>query len=62
MDQLWTVERFCRWRYELPDGAEPTKSQIGTVEKMCRAGTLPAMKVGRQWRIDTRKILEGEKA
>lgn len=59
MDALWTIKRFARWRYELPDGAEPTKDQINTVTKMCREGAVPAVKVGTQWRIDTRKILEG---
>lgn len=59
VDNLWSIKRFARWRYELPDGAEPTKGQLNTVTKMCREGTVPAVKVGTQWRIDTRKILEG---
>lgn len=59
MDYLWTIKRFCRWRYELPDGAEPTKGQINTVSKMCREGVLPAVRVGNQWRIDTKRIMEG---
>lgn len=59
MDALWTIRRFARWLYELPDGAEPTKGQLNTVTKMCREGLVPAVKVGRQWRIDTGKILEG---
>ena len=61
MDALWTIKRFARWRYELPDGAESTKGQLNTVTKMCREGIVPAVKVGTQWRIDTRKILEGVK-
>ena len=59
MDYLWTIKRFCRWRYELPDGEEPTKGQINTVSKMCREGVLPAVRVGNQWRIDTKRIMEG---
>ena len=59
MDNLWSVKRFCRWRYDLDEGATPTKGQVNTVEKMCRDGVLPAVQVGRQWRIDTRKIMEG---
>ncbi|MBQ6491090.1 MAG: helix-turn-helix domain-containing protein [Atopobiaceae bacterium] len=31
---------------------------MNTVERMCRDGVLPAVRVGRQWRIDTRKIME----
>lgn len=61
MEHLWSIRRFARWRYELPDFVEPTKSQMNAVTKMCRDGVLPALKVGRQWRIDTRKILEGVK-
>jgi len=61
MDDLWSVKRFCRWRYELADGVEPTKSQENIVTKMCRDGTLPAVKVGAQWRIDTSRILEDAK-
>ena len=58
MDDLWTVKRFCRWRYELPESEEPTKAQVNTVSKMCRDGTLPAWKVYGQWRIDTSQILK----
>lgn len=59
MDELWTIRHFARWRYDLPESKEPTKGQLNTVTKMCRDGTVPAVKVGTQWRIDTRKILEG---
>ncbi len=58
MDDLWSVERFCRWFYELPDDAKPSKSQANTVSQMCRDGVLPAVKVGIKWRIDTSQILE----
>lgn len=61
MENLWSIRRFCKWRYELPDGAEPTKGQLNSVTRMCREGTLPAVKVGKQWRIDTGKIIEGVK-
>lgn len=57
MDDLWTIKRFCRWRYDLPDDAEPTKAQENTVSQMCRDGTLPAKKVFGQWRVDTSEIL-----
>jgi len=56
MDDLWDVKRFCRWKYGL-DG-EPSKSQKNTVSQMCRDGTLPAVKVGAKWRIDTSQILK----
>ena len=53
MDELWTAKRFCRWQFELDDDAEPTKSQMNTIYYMCRSGSLPAVRVGREWRIDT---------
>ena len=56
MEDLWTVKRFAKWKYETD---EPTKSQINTVIRMCRDGVLPAAKVGKQWRIDTAEILKG---
>ena len=55
MDSLWTVKRFARWKYETD---EPTKAQINVVGRQCKDGTLPARKVGKQWRIDVAKILE----
>lgn len=59
MDHLWSIRRFCRWRYDLADGEEPSKSQVNAVSQMCRNHTLPAVKVGGQWRIDTKAIMEG---
>ena len=56
MDSLWTVKRFARWKYECD---EPTKGQLNSVERMCRNGTLPARKIGREWRVDVHAILEG---
>ena len=56
MDDLWSVIRFCKWKY---DTEEPTKAQRNSVMKMCRNGVLPAVKVGREWRIDTAEILRG---
>lgn len=56
MDDLWTVKRFCRWKYETE---EPTKAQLNVVSRMCKDGTLPAVKVGKEWRIDTAEILRG---
>ena len=58
MDHLWSIKRFCRWRYELADDAVPTRGQVNTVERMCRDGVLPAVRVGRQWRIATRTSME----
>ena len=55
MDELWTARRFAAWKYETD---EPTQGQVNTVLKMCQRGTLPAVKIGREWRIDTRQILE----
>ena len=56
MDDLWTAERFAKWKYETD---EPTKSQIVCVYQWCRDGRLPATKVCGQWRIDTSQILRG---
>ena len=53
---LWSVGKFAKWKYETD---EPTKAQHNTVLHMCQEGTLPAVKIGREWRIDVRKILEG---
>lgn len=61
MDDLWTVRRFARWKYELPDGTEPKKSQVNTVTKLCRDGKLPAMKLCGEWRIDVSEIMKGFK-
>ena len=58
MDDLWTVERFCRWKYGLADGEKPTHSMFNSVERMCKNGILPAAKVGMCWRIDTTEILK----
>lgn len=56
MDDLWTVKRFAKWKYETD---EPTKAQINTVIRMCRNGVIPAGKVGKEWRIDTAEIVRG---
>ena len=56
MDDLWTVRRFAKWKYGTD---EPTKAQENSIRHMCQDGTLPAAKVGREWRIDTMRILEG---
>ena len=56
MASLWTVKRFCKWKY---DTDEPTKAQLNTVYKMCAKKKLPALKCGREWRIDIEKFLEG---
>lgn len=56
MDCLWTVKRFAAWKYGTD---EPTKSNVNQVYRMCKEGNLPALKLGKQWRIDVRKILEG---
>ena len=55
-DDLWTVRRFSKWKFETE---EPTKAQINVVTRMCRNGTLPAMKIGKEWRIDTAEIMRG---
>ena len=56
MDSLWTVKRFARWKYETD---EPTKAQVNVVARQCFNGTLPAVKVGKEWRIDTFELLKG---
>lgn len=56
---LWPIERYCRWFYELADGERPTKSQQVTVSRQCNNGTLPAVKVGGRWFIDMSAILSG---
>lgn len=61
MDCLWSVKRFARWLYELDDADEPSKSQINYIGHMCKDGKLPAVKVGKKWRIDVRRILNGGK-
>ena len=58
MDDLWTVRRYCIWKYNLPDGTEPKKSQVNTVSKLCRDGKLPAMKLCGEWRIDVSEIMK----
>ena len=61
MDDLWTVRRFARWFFELPDDAEPTKSHINSINARCREGKLPAIKVCNMWRIDVSEIMKGVK-
>lgn len=56
MASLWTVKRFCRWKY---DTDEPTKAQLNTVYKMCAEKKLPVLKYGREWRIDIDEFLKG---
>lgn len=46
------LKRLCRIKYDLADDEEPTKAQVNTVTKMCRDGTLDAIKVGRQWLVN----------
>ena len=46
------LRQFCRVKYGLPEGAEPTKAQLNTVTQMCRDGKLDAIKVGRQWLVN----------
>lgn len=58
MDDLWTIKRFCRWKYDLPDGVEPSVSQTNSVARSCRLGDLPAFKLCGEWRIDTAQILK----
>lgn len=57
MDDLWSIQRFARWWFELPDGVEPSKSQLNAICKQCRDGNLPAVKICNSWRIDTSEIL-----
>jgi excisionase family DNA binding protein len=38
--------------------AEMLKSHTNTVYKMCRQGVLPAVKIGKEWRIDSDKFLK----
>ena len=56
MDSLWTVRRFAAWKYGVD---EPTDSQTNTVRWMCTNGKLPSVRIGKEWRIDVRRILEG---
>ena len=56
MEHLWSIHRFARWKYETD---EPSKAQENYVRRMCQHGTIPAVKIGGQWRIDTMAILEG---
>lgn len=58
MDDLWSVRRFCRWFYELPEGVEPSKSQVNMIGRKCANGTLPAVKIGKKWFVDTAEIIK----
>ena len=58
MDDLWTVRRFAKWFFELPDDAEPTKSHINSINARSREGKLPAIKVCNMWRIDVSEIMK----
>lgn len=59
MGWLWTVKKFAAWKYDVE---EPSKSNVKTVNDMCRDGKLPCVKLGREWRINVREILEGAKS
>ena len=56
MNDLWTVSEFAQWKHKTRN---PSKAKENAVRKMCQDGRLPARKVAGQWRINTRKILEG---
>ena len=58
MDDLWTVRRFASWKY---GNDEPTEAQVNTIRQMCKQRKLPCTRIGKEWRIDTRRILEGVK-
>lgn len=49
MTYFLSLKDYCRIRYSLGDGAEPTKAQMNTVSQMCRKGKLDAFKSGRAW-------------
>ena len=50
------VKRMAIVFYDLPPDAEPTRSQIGVIEKMARDGKFDsAMKKGRKWFFDLEK-------
>ena len=55
MASLWTVRKFAQWKYET---CEPTKAQLNVVARQCFDGILPAVKVGKEWRIDTFELLK----
>lgn len=58
MSDLWTVNDFARWKYGIPAGLDVPKAKRNAVSRMCLNGTLPAKKVGKEWRINTRRFLE----
>ena len=55
MDDLWDVDRFGTWYY----GRLPTKSQRKELNRKCRDGLLPAVKVSGKWFIDTLQVMKG---
>ena len=55
MNSLWTVRKFAKWKYETD---EPTKAQLNVVARQCFDGVLPAVKFGKEWRIDTYELLK----
>lgn len=55
MQSLWTVKKFACWKFETEN---PSTSQLTTVCRMCKNGTLPAAKIGKEWRIDVANIME----
>ncbi len=59
MDDLWSVERFCRWKYGIPEGEPVTRGKRQFVARACKEGRLPAVRVLGEWRIDVGRILKG---
>lgn len=54
MDGFWHIGRWCEWRW----GKGYPKWRRDEVSRKCREGTMPAVKVGRDWFIDTKAIRE----
>jgi len=55
-DMVMNLDQYCRVRYGLEKDEKPTKSQRNTVSRMCRDGTLDAVKSGRKWIINERRL------
>ncbi len=53
------VKRFCAIYYGLGDDDEPTKAQRNSVARMCRNGTIPALRIGKRWFVVMDEILKG---
>ena len=58
MDDLWDIKRFCRWWFNLPEGAEPKKSNSNSIRKQCRDSKLPPVKICGAWHVDVASILK----